>query len=74
MTGTKEIRCRCGKRYSVSSLRNPNNEFICPDCVARQSKFLRKDKPICPNDYQVTITLLNGSKQHYIPMQMQQTC
>ena len=68
MTGTKEMRCRCGKRWSVSSLRNPENEFICPECAARDLAILRKGKPICTDNYQCVVVLLNGAVQASCPM------
>lgn len=61
MTGEKYIKCRCGKRWSVSSLRNSDNEFICPDCEKKQAEIMRKHKPINPKNYQVMVVTFSGS-------------
>lgn len=65
MTGTKEIRCRCGKRYSVSVRRNADLVFVCPECAERQAAINRKHRKLNPDDYQVTVTLLDGTRLFY---------
>lgn len=68
MTGTKEIRCRCGKRYSVSVQRNADLVFVCPECAERQAAINRKHRKLNPDDYQVTVTLLDGTRLFYQPI------
>lgn len=54
MRGKYEMRCqRCGVRWSVSSQRNSNNTFVCPECAEKQARILRHNKPVDYGKYQV---------------------
>ena len=68
MTGTKEIRCRCVKRYSVSIQRNADLVFVCPECAERQAMINRKGRKLDPEDFQVTVSLLCGTRLFYQPI------
>ena len=63
------LRCSCGSRQPISKMQSVDNRLVCQKC-AKIAEAKQKRKAKCAEEYQVTVTLLDGTRLFYQPMEV----